>query len=265
MTDLSTADNHPACARAGGDHRPHVRRGWPGETQFTALDFKSVADDGRFEGYASLFGKADLGRDVVLPGAFSDSLKRRGSGGVKLLFQHDPAEPIGTWELLEEDKKGLRCVGRLMPEIRRAAEILALMRAGALDGLSIGFRVVRSDRDRAAGLRRLQAVDLWEISVVTFPMQPEARVDRLENTPRGGGRPTEREFERWLTRDAGLSRREARLVVAEGFRALGRKLDAAPGAPTGVDLSALIRGAAGRLRAAAGPGRPSRTIDGRKT
>ena len=132
--------------------------------------------DGHFSGYASLFGVPDLGRDIVAPGAFAASIARRGAAGVRMLWQHDPAEPIGAWLSLREDSKGLRVVGRLNLAVQRAREIDALMRDGALDGLSIGFRVVRASPERSG--RRLLAVDLWEISVVTFPLQPEARASR---------------------------------------------------------------------------------------
>ena len=132
--------------------------------------------DGHFTGYASLFGVPDLGRDTVAPGAFAASLARRGAHGVRMLWQHDPAEPIGSWLSLREDARGLRVAGRLNLAVQRAREIDALMREGALDGLSIGFRVVRASPER--GGRRLLAVDLWEVSLVTFPLQPDARVIR---------------------------------------------------------------------------------------
>ncbi|KQO85042.1 peptidase U35 [Methylobacterium sp. Leaf90] len=137
--------------------------------------------DGHFTGYASLFGVPDLGRDTVAPGAFAASLARRGARGVRMLWQHDPAEPIGSWLSLKEDGRGLRVAGRLNLAVQRAREIDALMREGALDGLSIGFRVVRASPER--GGRRLIAVDLWEVSLVTFPLQPDARVIRAA-TPR---------------------------------------------------------------------------------
>lgn len=148
----------------------------PIEARFTALDFKSVADDGRFEGYASLFNRPDLGNDVVLPGAFRDTLARRGPAGIRMLFQHDPAEPIGSWVIIREDHRGLFVQGRLTTGVARAREVLALMRSGAIDGLSIGFKTVRARRDRAGGVRKLAQIDLWEISIVTFPMLPEARI-----------------------------------------------------------------------------------------
>src|SRR5262245_41103198 len=128
------------------------------EVKFMAFDCKGVEADGTFEGYASLFNREDLGGDVILPGAFRESLARRGVEGVKLLFQHDANQPIGVWVRLEEDARGLQVRGHLMREVAKAREVQALMRAGALDGLSIGFRTVKSRRDRVTGVRRLEKV-----------------------------------------------------------------------------------------------------------
>jgi hypothetical protein len=150
------------------------------EVKFAPVDLKQVEADGTFSGYASIFGEVDLGNDLVMPGAFRESLAARGTQGVKLLFQHDPNEPIGVWLDLHEDARGLFARGRLMPEVTRAREVLSLMRAGALDGLSIGFRTVQGRTDPASGVRRLDKIDLWEISVVTFPMLPEARVNAVK-------------------------------------------------------------------------------------
>ena len=200
------------------------------ELKFTPLDFKAVATDGAFEGYASLFDKEDLGHDVVAPGAFRDSLAARGPTGVKMLFQHNPSEPIGIWDTIKEDTRGLYVRGRLMPEVSRAREVLALMRAGALDGLSIGFRALKGRRDARTGVRRLEKVDLWEISVVTFPLLPEARVAHVKARPFAHRPPTEREFERWLTQDAGLTRSQARAVIRHGLKGLTTQ-DAARGHP----------------------------------
>lgn len=125
-----------------------------------------------------------------MPGAFRESLATRGARGVKLLFQHDPNEPIGVWLELAEDARGLFAKGRLMPEVTRAREVLSLMRAGALDGLSIGFRTVQGRTDPASGVRRLDKIDLWEISVVTFPMLPDARVSAVKRHAKGNARET---------------------------------------------------------------------------
>jgi HK97 family phage prohead protease len=139
-----------------------------------------VSAGGGVEGYASLFGVEDQGRDVVMPGAFRASLARRPAAAVRLLFQHDPAQPIGVWEEIREDARGLYVRGRLVEEVARAREVLALIREGALDGLSIGFHARKASRDAKTGLRRLYEIDLWEISIVTFPMLPGARLSALK-------------------------------------------------------------------------------------
>ena len=150
------------------------------ETKLVVAPVADIASDGTFSGHAALFGVEDLAHDVVAPGAFTASLARRGVEGVKMLWHHDPAEPIGRWLEIREDGRGLFVRGRLLPEVARAREALALMKAGVLDGLSIGFRTVSGRRDQKSGIRRLTAIDLWEISIVTFPAQPDARVVRVE-------------------------------------------------------------------------------------
>lgn len=218
------------------------------EVKFTSLDFKEADGEGTFEGYASLFDREDLGRDIVLPGAFRESLERRGASGIKLLFQHDANQPIGIWTTLEEDSRGLYARGRLMREVARAREVIALMRAGALDGLSIGFKTVKARRDRATGVRRLEKIDLWEISIVTFPLLPEARITSTKTKPFASARPTEREFERWLTRDAGLTRSEARALMRSGLAGLKALRDAGDGQSEEQRLAALMRRAARLLK-----------------
>jgi HK97 family phage prohead protease len=152
------------------------------ETKFAGLELERVNGDGSFSGYASLFGEPDLAKDVVERGAFTKSLAARGAAGVRMLFQHDPNEPIGVWSAIHEDGRGLSVRGRLTAGVGRASEVLSLMRAGALDGLSIGFRVVRARADRVKGMRRILEADLWEISVVTFPLLPGARVSSVKAT-----------------------------------------------------------------------------------
>jgi HK97 family phage prohead protease len=235
---------------AGGRVRGARENARAHEVKYMALDLKGVDTDGSFEGYASLFHREDLAGDVVMPGAFADSIARRGPTGIKLLFQHDANQPIGVWTGLREDARGLYAHGRLMPEVAKAREVHALMRAGALDGLSIGFRTVKGSRDRASGTRRLQKIDLWEISVVTFPLLPEARVQAMKSRPFARGVPTTREFERWLTRDAGLTRNEARALMGAGFLGLKALRDAGQGSKdeTVEALAARMRDAARALR-----------------
>ncbi|GGA54210.1 HK97 family phage prohead protease [Pelagibacterium lentulum] len=136
----------------------------------------AIDADGRFSGYASVFGQVDQGGDIVMAGAFARSLAKRRPSAVRLLFQHDPKEPIGLWDTIEEDAFGLRVSGRLLDGVPRAASLKALIAQGAVDGLSIGFRAVRATREPRSGFRRLWAVDLWEISIVTFPMMDAARI-----------------------------------------------------------------------------------------
>lgn len=150
------------------------------ETKRLPSQLLDIAEDGNFVGYASVFNRVDLGRDLVRPGAFAETLRRRGASGVKMLWQHDAAEPIGAWLSIVEDAHGLKVHGRLNMQVARARELLALMREGAIDGLSIGFRTGKARVDPKTGVRNLYSIDLWEISIVTFPMLPEARVSAVK-------------------------------------------------------------------------------------
>ncbi|MCP4306667.1 MAG: HK97 family phage prohead protease [bacterium] len=145
------------------------------------IDTKAVTEAGEFSGYGAIFNNEDLGRDVVMPGAFSNSLKKRPASRVKMLRGHDTDEPIGIWLDLAEDKQGLRAKGKLILETAKGRETHALMMAGALDGLSIGFRTIKDRFDRAKGVRYIAEADLHEVSVVTFPMNPEATVSAVKH------------------------------------------------------------------------------------
>jgi HK97 family phage prohead protease len=142
----------------------------------------TIDADGTVEGYASLFGEIDQARDMVMRGAFATTLAARGINRIPMLFQHDPAEPVGVWLELREDHRGLYARGRLIPEVTRGRELLSLLRAGAIDGLSIGFRTVKGNIDPRTRVRRLLAVDLWEISIVTFPLLAGARVRAVKQS-----------------------------------------------------------------------------------
>jgi HK97 family phage prohead protease len=149
----------------------------PLETKFRSFDGELALGEGaEIAGYASLFGTADQGGDVVQRGAYGGSLGRLATAGraVKMLWQHDPTRPIGVWDEVREDAKGLFVRGRLLLEVQAAREAHALLRAGAIDGLSIGYRTLRAEK--SAGQRLLHEIELWEVSLVTFPMLPEARV-----------------------------------------------------------------------------------------
>ncbi|HEX4294514.1 MAG TPA: HK97 family phage prohead protease [Rhizomicrobium sp.] len=140
-----------------------------------------LADLGRdaFEGYASLFGVPDGAGDVVAPGAFAASLRKRPPRDVRMLYQHFAHEPIGVWDQVREDRRGLHVRGHLTLDVTRAREVRALIADGALNGLSIGFRTVRARRDAKSGLRMLEEIELWEISIVTFPLLSGSTVTGL--------------------------------------------------------------------------------------
>ena len=144
----------------------------------------TVAEGSVIEGYASLFGRTDGGGDVVARGAYGGSLARLGASGirVKMLWQHDPAQPIGVWDTVREDEAGLWVRGRILADVARGREAAALIEAGAIDGLSIGYRTLKAVRDKE-GRRRLEEVELWEVSLVTFPMLAEARVGAKGDAP----------------------------------------------------------------------------------
>ena len=152
-------------------------------TNDSALARAAIDADGVVEGYASLFGMVDQANDMVMPGAFDVTLRQRGVRRIPMLFQHDPAEPIGVWLELREDWRGLYARGRLIPEVVRARELLALLRAGTTDGLSIGFRTVKGRVDAKTRIRKLDQIDLWEISIVTFPLLSGARVHAVKGAP----------------------------------------------------------------------------------
>jgi HK97 family phage prohead protease len=154
--------------------------------------------------------------DVVERGAFRKSL---GSRKVKMLWQHDMSQPIGVWDDIYEDERGLFVRGRLLKEVEKGREAMALLRAGAIDSMSIGYRTMEAIPEGDGRVRKLMEVDLFEISLVTFPMLPDAKVTNVKSIT------TERDFERFL-RDAGYSRKEAVALTLHGFKALQRQRDA---------------------------------------
>ena len=137
----------------------------------------ATADHVTVAGHASLWGALDQGGDIVERGAYAASLARlKAEGGsVKMLWQHDPAQPIGLWDEVREDDRGLYVRGRILADVDKGREAAALVRAGAIDGLSIGYRTLRAAKD-AGGKRRLLELELWEVSLVTFPMLRSARL-----------------------------------------------------------------------------------------
>lgn len=135
-----------------------------------------MTDQTHIEGYASLFWARDLNDDVTAAGAFGASLAKRGVAGIRMLGQHDSRRPIGVWDEVVEDARGLFVRGRILHATPEGRMTAALVRAGAMDGLSIGFKTVKARPDGTGRLRVLTEIDLWEVSVVTFPMLPGARI-----------------------------------------------------------------------------------------
>ncbi|MEM9754995.1 MAG: HK97 family phage prohead protease [Pseudomonadota bacterium] len=151
------------------------------ETKFAAFGADlTLGEDSVIEGYASLFDTRDRGGDIVCRGAYARSLSG-GAARVKMLWQHDPAQPIGVWDEIAEDQRGLKVRGRLLDSVEKGREARALIKAGAIDGLSIGYRTVRATKDEQ-GSRLLSEVELWEVSLVTFPMLPQARLGAAGRT-----------------------------------------------------------------------------------
>jgi HK97 family phage prohead protease len=183
---------------------------------------KELTDDGSFEGYGSVFEVVDYYNEVVVAGAFAESLQRHAGGGqtIKMLWQHDSSKPIGVWPSLAEDAKGLKVQGKLFLDVQQGREAYVLMKGDAksglkgLDGLSIGYALLAHEVD--GKIWRLTKIDLGEISPVTFPACVPASIDRVKSVE------SIRDFEAIL-RDAGFSKRDAKAVASGGYRALTRR------------------------------------------
>lgn len=177
-------------------------------------DIKAVGDEssGEFEGYGSVFGVVDSYNDIVVKGAFEDSLKQHGMP--KLLLQHSTWMVGGKWLEAREDEKGLWLKGHLNLEVQAAREVYALMKQGAINGLSIGYRTLEETVNRETGENIIKKVRLYEVSIVTFPANEAATVTGVKNAPANV-----REFEKFL-REAGYSQQEAKIIVAKGYNAL---------------------------------------------
>lgn len=159
--------------------------GYAAETPYDiALEVKEITADGTFVGYGSMFNNVDLDRDIMAPGAFAKTLGKRGPGKIKMLWQHDPTQPIGVWEDMSEDSRGLKVRGRLLVNqgVPKADEAYALLKAGALDAMSVGFMIPPGgwEFDDKKKVRVIKEADLWEISLVTFPANPKALISRVK-------------------------------------------------------------------------------------
>lgn len=189
--------------------RMEMKRGW------ACLEEMQVSARGDIEGYGSVFGNIDQGNDVVEPGSFTKSLETRGMP--KMLWSHgwfDP--PIGKWNTAEEDDRGLFLKGRLNLDTQLGAEVHSNLKMETLDGLSIGYMIIEAEIDRD-NVQHLIEVDLFEVSPVNFPMNELARVDAVKSRIEAGI--SKRELESIL-RDAGMTRAQAKRLIAEGFDGL---------------------------------------------
>lgn len=180
----------------------------------------AVNDDGTFAGYGSVFGNVDSYREIVAPGAFADSLKAIKASGDPLpaLWQHNSSQPIGGYDILEEDARGLRVEGWLLKDqIPLAAQAHALMLRRVVKGLSIGYYVLEDSWNEKDRIRTLIKLDLQEISIVTFPANVEAQIDAVKSKLLLGDKPTIREFEE-LLREKGFARSDAEHIAVHGFK-----------------------------------------------
>jgi hypothetical protein len=181
------------------------------------LDFEIKAhEDGSFVGYGSTFGNVDLVGDIVEKGAFTKSISKKGASGVKLFLQHNSNDIIGKFTDIYEDEKGLVIKGRFfLGNIQKADETHFLMKEGEITQFSIGYRVISKAFD-GNGNTLLKEIDLIEVSPVTFPANPEAQLVGVKSVKEL----TEREFEKRLRDDAGLSQKEAKSLMSLGYKGL---------------------------------------------
>ncbi|WP_342150241.1 HK97 family phage prohead protease [Methylorubrum sp. SB2] len=194
--------------------------------QFNAEIKAADGDSGIFEGYGSVFGVEDSYNEIVDKGAFTASLKK---GMPALLWQHSAHMPIGIYTEMREDGHGLFVKGQLNLEVQQGREAYSLLKQGALKGLSIGFMTEKDRYDTEKRVRHLEQVRLMEVSLVTFPANPESNVDRVKSAPE-----SERDLEIVL-RDAGYSREDAKVIVSSGYKAMLARRE-------GGDLAAAIVG-----------------------
>ena len=183
------------------------------KTLTAPIEIKSLDEGGQFEGYASVFGVQDSDGDVIIKGAFQKSIESYQDRGKypKMLWQHNPTQIVGKWTEMREDERGLWVKGSLILDVEKGREAYALMKAGELDAMSVGFNISEATAGDMRG-RVIEEIDLWEVSLVTWGANPDALITTVKSID------TERNFERFL-RDAGFSRKQAQTITAKGFRA----------------------------------------------
>ena len=197
-------------------------------------EIKAENSKGIFTGYGSIFGNEDQGNDIMQKGAFTKSLVNRPVSKVKMLYQHKTDEPIGVFTEMYEDSKGLFVKGQLAMGTQKGREAYELLKMGALDGMSIGFRAdpeKQGYNENKRGVRTLKEVDLMEISLVTFPMNESALIETVK-----GNAKNIREWEKILREAGGLSRTEAKI----GAKALSESLSQRDAGDDNKQLADLI-------------------------
>lgn len=188
--------------------------GEPLEVKFAALEIKSEDEDEEYltiSGYGSVFNNIDSGGDMVMPGAFKECIIK--DRKPKMFWQHDANQPIGAWDEMREDANGLYMKGRISKKAAKGAEVAALVKMGAVDGLSIGYRTQEYEMDMDQGVRKLTKLDLWETSVVVFPMNDLAGIYAAKSDEI-----TERELERAF-KNMGHSNRMAKAMASGAWKA----------------------------------------------
>ena len=207
-----------------------------------SFEIKAVSDDGLFSGYASVFDNVDSYGDIVRKGAFVESIGEWESKGKMppILWNHDPSDPIGIYTKMQEDEKGLYVEGKLLiDDVPRAKQTHALMKAGVIDGLSIGYRVKEYLYNVDEEVTDLIKLSLREVSIVTFPANPETRIEAVKSRLDAGELPTLPEFEKFL-REAGFSKSQATAIAGHGLRKL--LSDSAPEAKSIQNALNILKG-----------------------
>lgn len=214
------------------------------------LEIKELKDGGEFEGYGSTFGgEPDAYGDVIASGAYSESLAVHKAKGTmpKLFWQHSSDQPIGKWLDAKEDNHGLLMRGKLNMDVQRGREAYALLKAGDIDGLSIGYRIKEYSVDTESGVWTLEKLDLIEVSIVSVGANENAVVQSVKAAKaahdlmeklKAGDRLTEREFETWL-KGLGFSNSQAERAARLHLKGQG---DLAEAADDGVAFLRALRG-----------------------
>ncbi|WP_151976619.1 HK97 family phage prohead protease [Acinetobacter soli] len=186
------------------------------------LEIKAVQEDGFFSGYGAVFGNLDWYNDIILPGAFKETLAAWQSKGKlpPVLWNHSANEPIGVYTKMVEDEKGLYVEGRLLiNDVPRAKATHALLKAGAIDGMSIGYKTIKSSYNQETDVRELIQLDLGEVSIVTMAANERSLVTSVKSKLDEGELPTLPEFEKFL-RESGFSKSQSVAIASKGLRPL---------------------------------------------